>query len=148
VAGGLSCAIHLVANFWGLIIWACVAEICCAIPCSGCVANAGVRNVVLPRSEELQCSAIPCSASFSNAGERDYCQISYLFVCLLQCVPQGRVYLRIILAQYNKVSIIIILAQYNKVSIIIPSTRSALPPGLSQNPRGIPQPRIASPQIS
>jgi hypothetical protein len=29
-----------------------------------------------------------------------------------------------------------------KVSIIIPSTRSTLPPGLSQNPRGIPQPRI------
>jgi hypothetical protein len=35
-----------------------------------------------------------------------------------------------------------------KVSIIIPSTRSALPPGLSQNPRGIPQPRIASPPRS
>jgi hypothetical protein len=29
-----------------------------------------------------------------------------------------------------------------KVSIIIPSTRSTFPPGLSQNPRGIPQPRI------
>jgi hypothetical protein len=42
----------------------------------------------------------------------------------------------------------IILAQYYKVSIIIPSTRSALPPGLSQNPRGIPQPRIASPRIA
>jgi hypothetical protein len=32
--------------------WARVAEICSAIPCSGCVANAGVRKVVLPRSEE------------------------------------------------------------------------------------------------
>jgi hypothetical protein len=31
-----------------------------------------------------------------------------------------------------------------KVTIIIPSTRTALPPGLSQNPRGIPQPRITS----
>jgi hypothetical protein len=29
-----------------------------------------------------------------------------------------------------------------KVSIIIPSTRFTLPPGLSQNPRGISQPRI------
>jgi hypothetical protein len=27
------------------------AEICSAILCSACVANAGVRNVVLPRSE-------------------------------------------------------------------------------------------------
>jgi hypothetical protein len=29
-----------------------VAEICSAILCSGCVANAGAHNVVLPRSEE------------------------------------------------------------------------------------------------
>jgi hypothetical protein len=56
--------------------------------------------------------------------KKSYLSLS-MFVCLLQCVPQGRVYLRIILAQYYK------------VSIIIPSTRSALPPGLSQNPRGI-----------
>jgi hypothetical protein len=36
--------------------WACVAEICSAIPCIACVSNAGVRNLELPWTEEQKAS--------------------------------------------------------------------------------------------
>jgi hypothetical protein len=104
-----------------------------------CPSSIKTAWIISPYSPELFVRGLLWSpsqkiSSFENPSDSDSaCLFVYafiLFVCLLQCRDAC-----ICELYWHSIT---------KVSTIIPSTRSALPPGLSQNPRGIPQPRITS----